>query len=266
LPFDTQQVLEWMFGRLPEPPACAASETGRSVITMKGVSAQGGRTGLHDCTVTIHQGEVIGLAGLEGSGQGVFLRVAAGLQRPMRGSIEIVRENMTGQDHHTFKAGGVTFLPTARLEEGLISGLTITEHFALREGRGVMIPWVRSMEEATEKITQYRIIGRPSDPVESLSGGNQQRLLLALMPDDPLILLLENPTRGLDMESVNWVWKQLMAHVKKGCSIVFSSPELDEILQISDRVLVFFNGTIVKDVRICDTNLQELGQWIAGRL
>ncbi len=101
---------------------------------------------------------------------------------------------------------------------------------------------------------------------ESLSGGNQQRLLLALMPSDPLILLLEHPTRGLDMESFRWVWQQLMAHAARGTSVIFSSAELDEVLEVADRVLVFFNGRVVKDVKICDTTPTELGEAIAGRV
>ena len=116
-----------------------------------------------------------------------------------------------------------------------------------------------------ERIDQFRIMGSPSIRVESLSGGNQQRLLLALMPSDPLILLLEHPTRGLDMESVHWVWQHLNSYAARGTSIVFSSTELDEILQVADRVLVFFNGALVKDVKTCDTSLNELGQAIAGK-
>jgi simple sugar transport system ATP-binding protein len=108
-------------------------------------------------------------------------------------------------------------------------------------------------------------MGSPSIQVESLSGGNQQRLLLALMPTDPLLLMLEHPTRGLDLESVHWVWQHLMSYAATGTSIVFSSTELDEILQVADRVLVFFNGAVVKDVRTCDTSLDELGQAIAGK-
>jgi simple sugar transport system ATP-binding protein len=173
---------------------------------------------------------------------------------------------MTGLDYHTLKDYGVTFLPAARLEEGLIPGLTITEHFALRPGKGIMVPWLSSQQLATERIERFRIMGSPSSVVESLSGGNQQRLLLALMPENPLLLLLENPTRGLDMESVRWVWERLMEYAAGGTSIVFSSTELGEILEMADRVLVFFNGAVVKDVNTCETTLSELGPIIAGKV
>jgi ABC-type uncharacterized transport system ATPase subunit len=265
-PFDTAQVLDWMFGTMPAPPPRSRTNPGGISLEIRGVSGSGGRAGLRECSVTVRQGEVVGLAGLSGSGQDVFLRLAAGLDRPLEGTIRVGDEIMTGRDHHVFRSRGVAFLPTARLEEGLIPGLTVTEHFALQQERGITVLWDRAREEAVKKIARYRIVGRPSSTAESLSGGNQQRLLLALMPTDPRVLLLENPTRGLDMESVRWVWQQLMSYVARGTSILFSSLELEEILQVADRVLVFFNGDLVRDVRTRDTDLGELGQAIAGKV
>jgi simple sugar transport system ATP-binding protein len=264
-PFDTPKILKWMFGTLPPPPPYADTEPGQVTLDMEAVSYQEGQAGLKPCTVQIRRGEVVGLAGLEGSGQGHFLRLGAGLLKPEKGSIRILEKKMTGREHHAFKRCGVTFLPTSRLEEGLIPGLDITEHYALKQKTGVLVQWVQARKKAKEGIDQFRIMGTPSIKVESLSGGNQQRLLLALMPTDPLLLMLEHPTRGLDLESVNWVWEHLMSYAAAGTSIVFSSTELDEIIQVADRVLVFFNGVVVKDVRTCDTNLDELGQAIAGK-
>jgi simple sugar transport system ATP-binding protein len=265
-PYETGTLLQWMFGVPPAPPPCAEGRKGKITLALENVSAPGGRAGLRECTARIHEGEVVGLAGLAGSGQDVFLRVAAGLNKAGEGSIHIGGQDMAGRDYHAFKAKGVTFLPTARLEEGLIPGLTITEHLALQRGQGIQVLWNEAGREATERIGRFRIVGRPSSTPESLSGGNQQRLLLALIPENPTILLLENPTRGLDMESVRWVWQQLISYAVKGTSIVFSSAELDEILQVADRVLVFFNGVVVKDVRACDTHLSDLGQAIAGKV
>jgi ABC-type uncharacterized transport system ATPase subunit len=265
-PYDTGTLLQWMFGVPPAPPPCAEGRRGKVTLAMERVSAQGGRSGLGRCTVTIREGEVVGLAGLAGSGQDVFLRVAAGLNKPREGRIHVAGENMAGKGYHAFKAKGVTFLPTARLEEGLIPGLTITEHLALQQGQGVQILWGQARRLAGQKIGRFRIVGSPLSTPESLSGGNQQRLLLALIPEEPRILLLENPTRGLDMESVRWVWQELVSYAADGTSILFSSVELDEILQVADRVLVFCDGILVKDVRACDTNVMDLGQAIAGKV
>ena len=266
-PFDSRRLLEMMFGAPPSfPPRCAEAP-GRDVLVMTHISGTGGRAGLKDCNVVIHESEVVGLAGLEGSGQGVFLRIAGGLKQAKRGEIRLLGRNMHRLDHHAFKSEGVTFLPASRLEEGLISGLNITEHFALQDSRNrFVVPWQEAFQAAKRQIDNFRIKGQPATAVEELSGGNQQRLLLSFLPANPLLLLLENPTRGLDIESVNWVWQHLHAYCGEKTGIVFSSPELDEILMVADRVLVFFNGRIIKEVEASNTNVQELGRAIAGKV
>jgi simple sugar transport system ATP-binding protein len=267
LPFESKRLLGWMFGNELPPPPCFERRTEEGVLTlaMEGVSASGGRAGLSPCHVAVRQGEVVGLAGLEGSGQGLFLRLAAGLERPETGKIRVAEKDMTGKDHHAYRARRVTFLPAGRLEEGLMPGLTITEHFALHQEGAMMIHWPNAQRRAEQGIERFRIRGSPLSVAESLSGGNQQRLLLALLPANPSLLLLEHPTRGLDMDSVQWVWEKLMAYADEGTSIVFSSADLDEIFQMADRVLVFFNGVVVKDVRTCDTTMEELAKAIAGK-
>jgi len=265
-PFETTQVLEWMFGTAQSSHPCPERTIGEVILTLEDVSASGGRAGLRDCNVTIHSGEMVGLAGLEGSGQGILLRLCSGLMRPEKGSIRLGREWMHNRDYHYFKDRGVNFVPSGRLEEGLIPGLTITEHFALQQEKSFIIPWEASKAMAEDKIKIFRIIGQPLSKVESLSGGNQQRLLLSLLSSEPHLLLMEQPTRGLDLESSRWVWERLINMAAKGTGIVFSSSELEEIFEIADRILIFFNGHLVKDVRTCDTNLQELGRAIAGKV
>ena len=265
-PFETRKLLEMMFGEPPPSPPRCGETPGEAILVMQRVSASGGRTGLKNCDVTVRQGEVVGLAGLEGSGQGVFLRVAGGLKYANRGSINLTGREMSKRDYHYFKSRGVAFLPTSRLEEGLISGLSITEHFALQDTvNKFKVPWQESYRLASQRIEDFRIKGYPETRAEALSGGNQQRLLLSFLPADPVLLLLENPTRGLDMESVNWVWQHLHKYCSKKTSIIFSSSELDEILMVADRILVFFNGRIIKDVDSKNTDTHELGRAIAGK-
>ncbi|MGD8962724.1 MAG: ATP-binding cassette domain-containing protein [Desulfobacterales bacterium] len=266
-PFDSRGLLEMMFGTPPVfPPRC--SETpGKEVLVMKQVYGSGGRAGLQDCDAVIREGEVVGLAGLEGSGQGVFLRIAGGLKPARRGSVSLLGSDMHGKNHHAFKQRGVSFLPASRLEEGLIAGMRITEHFALQANRQhFVVRWPDALQKAQQQIQKFQIKGRPDSTVEELSGGNQQRLLLSFLPQDPQLLLLENPTRGLDIESVNWVWQHLHTYCTKRTSIIFSSPELDEILMVADRVLVFFNGRIIKKVGAAETDARELGRAIAGKV
>ncbi len=265
-PFESNRLLEMMFGTPPLPPARCLETPGSDVLVMKSVSGSGGRSGLKNCDVVVREGEVVGLAGLEGSGQGVFLRIAGGLKQPTKGSVFLADRDMKKQDHHTFIRYGVTIMPASRLEEGLISGLSITEHFALQEHQKCfMVKWQEANRLAGERIESFRIKGLPDSQVDALSGGNQQRLLLSFLPADPVLLLLENPTRGLDMESVNWVWQHLQKYCLNKTSIIFSSSELDEILMVADRILVFFDGHIIKDLKSAQTNASELGKAIAGK-
>jgi simple sugar transport system ATP-binding protein len=264
-PFRTDTLLGMMFGEPPLPPMRSKTKTGKIILEMNQVSAPGGRTGLKNCNITVRQGEVIGLAGLEGSGQDVFLRIAAGTKQPSRGSIYINGVKMNGRDYHVFKNHGVTYLPASRLEEGLISGLSIAQHFLLQDKQKRFFVRHRgAFQTAEKKIAEFRIKGEPESKIESLSGGNQQRLLLSFLPDIPELLLLGNPTRGLDMESVVWVWQHLHQYCEHMACIVFSSSELDEILMNADRVLVFFDGAIIKDVRAEQTDVHELGRAVAG--
>ncbi|UCH23430.1 MAG: ATP-binding cassette domain-containing protein [Deltaproteobacteria bacterium] len=266
-PFDTAGLLEMMFGKPPAPPSRTRMVPGKPILALTHVQFSGGRTGLRDCDVVVRQGEVVGLAGLEGSGQGVLLRLAAGLIKPQRGTLQLVGKETKREDYHSFRRKGVAFLPSARLEEGLIAGLNVTEHFALQKNHvGFFVRWPQATKRAKQRIDDFRIKGAPETPVESLSGGNQQRLLLSFLPSDPILLLLENPTRGLDMESVHWVWQHLHRYCASNTSIIFSSAELDEILMVADRVLVFFNGSIIKDVRTDETDINELGRAIAGKV
>ena len=266
-PFDTGKLLALMFGTPPPAPSRSAQPAGDEVLALDRVSSPGGRSGLVDCSVAVRRGEVVGLAGLAGSGQEVFLRVAGGLKPPQSGSIRLAGQALSGEDYHLFSKRGVYFVPSARLEEGLIPELTITEHLAIQqERRTFRVPYAAVAEDAARRIASFRIKGSPATPVEELSGGNQQRLLLSFLSPDARLLLLENPTRGLDLESVNWVWQHLQSCRRKGAAIVFSSPELDEILMVADRVLVFFNGRVILDVAAAATDVQKLGSAIAGKV
>jgi ABC-type uncharacterized transport system ATPase subunit len=264
-PFDKEKLLTMMFGTPPLSSTRVALNPGKTILDMDRVSMSGGRTGLRDCTAHIKQSEIIGLAGLEGSGQSLFLRCAAGLIKPSKGTVRLNDRNMKGRNYHAFNHDGVTFLPTDRLEEGLIRGLQINEHFALKTGTSqFLIPRQQALVHSYTQIKKYQIKGTPASYVESLSGGNQQRLLLSMLPENPQLLLLENPTRGLDIESAHWVWKQLQELCMFKTSIIFSSSDLDEILEVSDRIFVFFDGRMVEQFSSVATSMDELGRAVSG--
>ncbi|OQX01955.1 MAG: hypothetical protein BWK80_58910 [Desulfobacteraceae bacterium IS3] len=266
-PFDMIYLLEMMFGFPPDTPSPSDALPGKELLVMEQVSASGGRTGLKNCNILIREGEIVGLAGLTGSGQGLFLRAAAGIISLSHGEIWLRDMKMNGKDYHAFQKQRVVFVPTARMEEGLIPGLSIAEHFTLLERqKGLLLKEAASAEKAKQGIQKFRVVGSPETPVESLSGGNQQRLLLSFLPEEPALLLLEHPTRGLDVESAHWVWEHLQAYSEQNTAIIFSSSELDEILMVADRVLVFFEGSIIRDLKTEETSVHELAAAIAGRV
>jgi simple sugar transport system ATP-binding protein len=205
------------------------------------------------------------LAGLEGSGQRTFLQTCCGLLRPDRGRVAVAGADLSGRGYRTFLRAGVHYLPAGRLEEGLVAGLTVAEHFELASGnRSFLVDWDQAGRAAAAGIAGHFIKCVPESTADSLSGGNQQRLLLALMPGDVRLLLMEHPTRGLDIESADWIWSQILARRESGTAVVFASSDIDELLRYSDRVAVFYSGRLLRTVDAADTSPDELGHLIGG--
>jgi len=266
MPCPTDHLVEMMFGRVlaePEPPAVDAGE---EVLRLEGVTIAERGLSTSDLTLSVRAREVVGLAGLEGSGQRTFLRACAGLLAPDRGRLVVDDRDLTGRTYQAFREAGVHIMPAGRLEEGLLSGFTIAEHVALTVGSDrFVIDWQAATKEAQRRIGRFSIVGTASTPADALSGGNQQRLLLSLMPSDVRLLLMEHPTRGLDLESADWVWTQLLERRAQGTAIVFSSADLDELLRYSDRILVFFSGRVLKVLVGRETTGEDLGRLIGGK-
>jgi simple sugar transport system ATP-binding protein len=217
-------------------------------------------------TLHVARHEVIGLAGMEGSGQQLFLRACAGLNRPVHGRLRLHGDDVLGKSYHSFLRRAVAFMPAARLEEGLIPGLDLTEHFALTQPEsGISIQRQAARQRAVSQIEDFHIKGTAQSPVEDLSGGNQQRTLLALLRENLSLLLLEHPTRGLDIESVVWIWEKLKDRCREGTAIIFVSSDLDEILHYSDRIHVFFGGRVSPSLPARTTTVEHLGQLIGGK-
>lgn len=265
-PFDTDQLVDMMFGKNISPGARQSMVQERCVLNIDNVSIEDSRLNISNAILQVRAGEVIGLAGMEGSGQGLFLRSCAGLVRPVAGRVEVEGKDLTGKSYHVYKNNGVEFLPAARLEEGLVPGLTLSDHFVLaEEPQGVFIDRETGLKLAQERIVSFNIKGRPESTVESLSGGNQQRALLSLLRSPLSLVLIEHPTRGLDIESVIYIWGKLKERCRQGAAIIFISSDLEEILQYSDRVLVFFTGKVSQPLDASGTSVEQLGQLIGGK-
>jgi simple sugar transport system ATP-binding protein len=265
MPVPPERLVEMMFGKIFVESEKPEAVVGAPVLDLSSCTISEGTTHIEALDLTIGAGEVVGLAGLEGSGQRSLLRAAAGLIDPEEGRLEIGGRNLTKSHYHQHMANGVHFIPAGRLEEGLVEGLTIAEHVALTEQSGFLIDWSQADEAAETKIEDYFVKGTPRSTVESLSGGNQQRLLLAMTPPGLELLLMEHPTRGLDVESADYIWQRLLERRDEGTAIVFASADLDELLRYSDRIVVFFGGDVFNICTAAETDGEALGYLIGGR-
>jgi simple sugar transport system ATP-binding protein len=265
-PYSTSDLVRMMFGKEIAVGGRLATGKGEEILTLRGVCLEGPRMQIQGISFHVRAGEVVGLAGMEGSGQAVFLSACAGLVRPVSGRLRVRRRDLTGQSHHRFKNEGVAYLPAARLERGLVPGLTVSEHFVLSEGeKGLFIDRRKAAEISQERIAGFNIKGTPASKVESLSGGNQQRMLLALLRTPLSLILLEHPTRGLDIESTLYIWGKLKERCARGAAILFISSDLDEVLQYSDRILVFFAGRVSPPLDAERLGVERLGELIGGK-
>ncbi len=266
LPVPHPELIALMFGQAQPPLERGTTRRpGESpVLTLRDVTISDRRLQIDRFSLSVDHGEVIGVAGLDGSGQAPIMRAAVGLQPIVHGEITLGAQPMTGKPYRAYLAAGAAFGAAGRLEEGLVPGLSLTEHFALINGDSARIRWGHVRAHTQRQIEHYQIKGQADSRIDSLSGGNQQRVLMAMLPDQPTIMVLEQPTRGLDVESARWIWTQLLGRCEAGAGLIFSSDDLDEILAYSDRIIVCFAGrTSVLD-NTPELSAETLGALIGG--
>ncbi|MBT8216270.1 MAG: ATP-binding cassette domain-containing protein, partial [Acidimicrobiia bacterium] len=183
MPVPPERLVQMMFGQAVEIHGKDPVPLGDSHLRLSDVRMSSGLLSEEPVSLEVAAGEVIGLAGMEGSGQDAFLRICAGMRSPSHGTVHVAGRDLSNKHYREFLASGVKYLPAGRLEEGLIEGLTITEHFVLAgEDRRFFVNWDAARQTAVDQIDHFTIKGTDESTAESLSGGNQQRLLLAMLP------------------------------------------------------------------------------------
>ena len=266
IPCPPSQLVEMMFGKELATPTKPVTAGDQVALHIENAIIKTDTFDMKLDRLVVQRGEVIGLAGLEGSGQREFLLTCAGVAHCASGTLRVNTADMTHRPYRQFLDAGVCYLPADRLKEGLVAGLSIRDHVSLRTSQdSIFINHAKALNAAEQAIRTFNIRGRPDSNVERLSGGNQQRTQLALMPHPLNLILMEHPTRGLDIESTIWVWQQLIERCQQGTAILFASSDLDEIMQYSDRVLVFSGGRISEPVSTSALTADTLGQLIGGK-
>jgi ABC-type sugar transport system ATPase subunit len=221
-------------------------------LTLAGVGADGAGRRLAPLSLTLREGEIVGVAGLKGAGGERLLEIVAGVERPSGGEIRIGSEAGAVRSPSEGWARGVAYLPGDRAGEGLIISASVLDNLVMARPprRGPWFDRRRARELATDLVGRLSIkTSSVNAPANSLSGGNLQKLLLgkSLAPD-PRILLLNNPTRGVDVGARLEIYRSLRESAAKGLAILLVSEDLNELIGLSDRILVMRAGVVTAEI------------------
>lgn len=267
LPCMNEALVAMMFGQVPQRSERPLFAVGENVLELRDVTIDTYQLTVPNINLSVQAGEIFGFAGLEGSGQRLVMQACAGLAPVSRGQILVEGQDVTNWKYHRKLKEGMGYVPAGRLEEGLVAGLTLTEHLVLaRPEKKFFVDWKGNRSEMAERIKTYQIVGRPETMADALSGGNQQRLLFSLLNTPLKLLFLEHPTRGLDVRSTDYIWQLLYKRREHGTAILFISADLDEIIEHSDRIAVFSGGVMSRVLDARETSAEELGHLIGGQV
>lgn len=240
-----------------------------------GVIDTNGKARIKKISFNVRRGEIVGIAGVAGNGQSMLLEVLSGITEPTSGSFEINGHKVSPDEPVTpsqMREFNVQHVPEDRLKLGLVKAFTAAESSVLgyqRSGkfniRGMLqLDFIR---KACQKLMQGFDV-RPGNPAlksSSFSGGNQQKLILAReLEKSPDVLLVGQPTRGVDIGAIELIHEKIVEMRDRGCAVLLVSVELDEIMALADRILVMFEGRIVAEVAGTDANKTQLGLMMAN--
>ncbi len=244
------------------------------VLEVKNLRARGdkGQEILQGVSFTLHRGEILGLAGISGNGQKELFEVLAGVRRAEAGQVLLEGEEVTNRSSNFMMARGVGHIPEDRLHEGLVPDFSLAENLILGQQhsalyrRGPFLSFEKIRKFAAMCVSTFEIkTPSLSHPTRFLSGGNIQKIILAReFTQCPQCLLANQPTRGLDVGVIEYVHKRLLEKRAEGIGILLASEDLDEVIDLSDRVAVIFKGQIMGVFDSQAANIEKIGLLMAG--
>lgn len=247
---------------------------GENVLQLSDVSIvnSAGRYALNGISLTVRAGEIVGIAGVDGNGQTELSEAIAGLMAVQQGSIALEGRDITKAGVGERQAAGLGFIPEDRLDRGLGATMSVAENVAATNYRRAdlvrfgLVQSGRQKAFASAKIEQFDIRGaRPDTPVGWLSGGNMQKVVIAReMERDPVLLVVSQPTRGLDIGAAEFVHARILAAADRGRAVLLISSELSEILALSDRIGVMYSGSLVAVLDRNEATEETIGQLMNG--
>ena len=241
---------------------------------MRGVKATGnnGLPALKGVDLDVCGGEILGLAGVSGNGQKELAEVVAGIRSATKGRVTFDGTDVTGQPPAQLLERGLSYIPEERMIDGVVRDFSVEENLILKDhhrkpySKGLFMDFKRIASE-TEQLIKDFDIRTPSRNtlLKSLSGGNIQKTILAReLSRSPAIAIAAQPTRGLDVSATEYVHRRLMEQRSQGTATLLISEDLDEILNLSDRIAVIYEGQIMGVANRDDVTVEQLGLMMAG--
>jgi simple sugar transport system ATP-binding protein len=243
---------------------------GQPIYEISGITVEGklGKKALSNVTFDVCKGEILGIAGVSGNGQGELTQVLTGLLPPVEGSIKLEGKEISQLSPGEISDAGIGRTPQDR-HEGVVGDLTVAENLALENlssfTHNGFLDRKKINQEAAEKIKEFQIKASPNDQIRKLSGGNMQKVVLArALSRKPKVLVVSQPTRGLDVGATEYVRKRLLEERDRGTAVVLLSEDLDEVLALSDRIAVIYEGCIKGIIPSSEATPEKLGLMMAG--
>ena len=270
-----QDLAEMMVGRSvsftteknpPQPKEVILSIKDLVVNENRGIPA------VKNLSLDVRAGEIVGIAGIDGNGQSELIQAITGLRKVKSGTINIKGKDVVGLPPRKITEMKVSHVPEDRHRDGLVLDMTISENIALQTyykeplSKNGILNYTNIHNYARKLMEEFDVrAANDYVPASALSGGNQQKAIIAREVDrDPDLLIVSQPTRGLDVGAIEYIHKRLIGERDKGKAVLVVSFELDEILNLSDRIAVIHDGKIQGVVTPAETNKQELGILMAG--
>ena len=254
----------------PHEPA----DQGEVVLELRGISALGekGLPALREITLDVRSGETLGFAGVAGNGQRELAEIVTGLRQVTAGSIRINGKEMTNRSAAEIARNRVAHIPEDRLATGLIAGMDLSENAILRKyGRPPLCngPFLanKAVASFTDRLITDHDVKTPGRgaKLRTLSGGNQQKLLLGReLAGEPRLIVAVHPTRGVDVGATEAIHEALREQRARGAATLLISEDLDELLALSDRISVLFDGRVMGTMPARDADPEEIGLLMAG--
>ncbi len=264
------QLAEMMVGRdVTTPHVAKARAPGEPRLTVSGLEGPG----LGPLSFEVRGGEILGVAGVDGNGQIELAETLAGLRRPKAGSVALDGRDITRARVAARVSAGMAYMPADRSSTALVRGMTIAENMMLRDSvrppyaRGPFLAARALADKARALMAEYDVRApSPQTIAARLSGGNQQKIVIARELDRrPAVLIAHQAAWGLDPGATRFVLERVIALREAGAAVVYFSSELEEVLDISDRIAVLAGGAFAGVTPRAEANLKQIGLWMSGR-